>query len=122
LGVNDTIGVNVPRGDWTGSRKPTNNYSLSGVTENLSGPSPQPVNLTATALSNSQKKTLKKLWINIEMNWPSQEHNPQLAEQLDRAFVDPAGFWSAILQSEFLKFLDWLTNRPPAEHSHKVCL
>jgi hypothetical protein len=108
LGNLDAPSGAVPSGDWKGTRKPSKGYHLPGATENLCGPPVEVLPLELTGLDKTQKEIIKKFCEYLTVNWPSQRLSTELAGSRHSAFVDPTGFWHALFQTEFPRYIGFL--------------
>jgi hypothetical protein len=120
LGNVDAPSDNVPSGDWKGTRKPSKGYHLPDTAENLCGPPPEALHSELTGLDKTQKEIIKKFCEYLTIHWPSQRLSSELAGSRHSAFVDPTGFWHALFQTEFPKYISFLENQRAANRSQRV--
>jgi hypothetical protein len=119
LGNFDAPAGAVPAGDWKGTRKPSKGYHLPDAAENLCGPPLEALHSELTGLDKTQKEIIKKFCEYLTINWPSQQ-STELAGSRHVAFVDPTGFWHALFQTEFPKYITFLGNQRAANRSQRV--
>lgn len=120
LGNLDAPSGTAPSGDWKGIRKPSKGYHLDAA-ENLCGPPLEALHSELTGLDKTQKEIIKKFCEYLTENWPSQRLSTELTDSRHSAFMDPTGFWHALFQTEFPKYISFLVNQRAANRSQRVC-
>lgn len=100
--------IAILSGDWTGVRKASHQYHLR-ADEDLSGPDVLGLDIKVVSLGRAEKEVITKFSKYLELNWPSQQLNADLACTRHLAFSDPTTFWHILYRPEFPKYLDYLT-------------